>query len=148
MRRNIRLTFIGRRDRLDDIRRRQIAEIESQTKDNNSFFLNIALDYGGRWDICQAVTNIIKDLGARKIVTEGISPEEFNRYVCLSQFPDPDLLIRTSGEERISNFLLWQVAYSELYFSHCYWPDFDKKQLEKAIEVYAQRERRFGKVKR
>ncbi|MBN2483842.1 MAG: isoprenyl transferase [Candidatus Omnitrophica bacterium] len=146
MRKNIRLTFIGRRDRLDEVRRRQIREIEELTENNNSFFVNIALDYGGRWDICEAVKKMLNDTGSDELARDGVSEERFQRYVSLAQFPDPDLLIRTSGEQRISNFLLWQLAYSELYFTQCYWPDFDKNELMKAFKAYAHRERRFGRV--
>ncbi len=142
---NIRLQFIGRRDRIDRIRRKQIADIESQTKENDSLIVNIALDYGGRWDIASAVNKIL-DESAGKKRGKILDEDTFASYLSLADCGEPELLIRTSGEMRLSNFLLWQIAYSELYFTDCYWPDFDKKELLKAIRVYTRRERRFGNV--
>lgn len=143
---NVRLTFIGRRDRIDRIRLRQMEDIESRTKDNDSLIVNIALDYGGRWDIVSAVNRILADCAGEKKKFESLDEETFAGYLSLAEFSEPELLIRTSGELRLSNFLLWQAAYSELYFTDCYWPDFDRGELLQAIRVYTQRERRFGKI--
>ncbi|HIE35852.1 MAG TPA: di-trans,poly-cis-decaprenylcistransferase, partial [Candidatus Omnitrophica bacterium] len=114
------------------------------TKNNKSFIFNIALDYGGRWDIVEAARKMLLDIKKKKV--EKIDEENFKSYLSLGNLPDPDLLIRTSGEQRISNFLLWNLAYTEFYFPKVWWPDFDKEELRKAMEVYSQRERRFGRI--
>jgi undecaprenyl diphosphate synthase len=146
MRQNIRFKVIGRRDRIDKNIIVQIEDLERLTKDNNSLILNIALDYGGRWDILQAVKQLALDCKNQLIPPEQISEESFKKYLSLSGQPELELLVRTSGEERISNFLLWDLAYSELYFAPVYWPDFNGEELKKAIEKYSQRQRRFGKI--
>ncbi len=145
---NIRVRFFGRRDkeRIGEELLNKINEIETVTKECNSLIVNIAFDYGGRWDIISAVKNIAKDILKKKISLKGINEETFSKYLFLSDLPEPDLLIRTSGEVRISNFLLWQLAYSELYFTKVLWPDFDKKAFREAIRDYSGRKRRFGKV--
>ena len=117
-----------------------IEKLKEETKNNDKITLNIAFNYGSRAEIIDAVNDIIKD------GKENISEEDFSKYL-YNDFPDPDLLIRTSGEMRISNFLLWQIAYSELYITDTLWPDFDEKEIDKAIESYNQRDRRFGGVK-
>jgi undecaprenyl diphosphate synthase len=146
MREDIKLNVIGRRDRIDSRIMKKIEEVELLTSDNKSFIFTIALDYGGRWDIIEAVKKILKARDASSLSLSEITDDFFRQYLSLGDLPDPDLLIRTSGEQRISNFLLWNLAYSELYFPKTYWPDFDKQELRKAIEVYSQRERRFGKA--
>ncbi|MCM8819232.1 MAG: isoprenyl transferase [Candidatus Omnitrophica bacterium] len=146
MKENIKLKVIGRRDRISENIIKKIEELEKLTATNNDFLLNIALDYGGRWDIVNATKKIISDIQQNKISVDMIDENFFSRYLSINDLPDPDLLIRTSGEERISNFLLWNLAYSELYFPKVYWPDFDEKQLKKAIEVYSKRERRYGAI--
>ncbi|MCM8787607.1 MAG: isoprenyl transferase [Candidatus Omnitrophica bacterium] len=146
MKENIKLKVIGRRDRISENIIRKIEELERLTESNSSFFLIIALDYGGRWDIVNATKKIISDIQQNKISISAIDENFFSHYLSINDLPDPDLLIRTSGEERISNFLLWNLAYSELYFPKVYWPDFDEKQLKKALEVYSKRERRYGAI--
>jgi undecaprenyl diphosphate synthase len=143
MREDIKLRVIGRRDRIKKKIIKKIEEIEKLTKNNKGFIFNIALDYGGRWDIVEAARKILKE--GEKL--EEINEDDFKNYLSLGNLPDPDLLIRTSGEQRISNFLLWHLAYTEFYFPKVWWPDFDKKELKKAVEVYSQRERRFGGLK-
>ncbi len=115
-------------------------KLEEETKNNDKITLNIAFNYGSRAEIVDAVNRIIKD------GKENITEEDFSKYL-YNDFPDPDLVIRTSGEMRISNFLLWQIAYSEFYITDTLWPDFDEKEIDKAIESFNQRERRFGGVK-
>ncbi|MDP1567107.1 MAG: polyprenyl diphosphate synthase [Polaromonas sp.] len=135
----VQLHFVGERQQLSDKVRAGLAQAEAATADNNRLVLNVCFNYGGRWDIAQA---------ARKLATSGqeITEMALDRELALAHVPDPDLLIRTGGELRISNFLLWQAAYSELHFSDKLWPDFDEAALDEAIAVYASRERRFGKT--
>jgi len=146
MREDIRLRIIGRRSKFDRTILKKINAIERITKDNKSFTFVIALDYGGRWDILNAVRKLTKDIQADSSLVSRIDEGVFGRYLSLGDISDPELLIRTSGELRLSNFLLWNVAYSEFYFTPVLWPDFDKTQLHKALEVYAHRKRRFGGV--
>lgn len=143
---DIKLKVIGRRDRISKEIIKKISEVEALTARNKSFTFNIALDYGGRWDIVNAVKKIIDDYNNKKIGKEDINEELFSNYLALSGIPNPDLLIRTSGEQRVSNFLIWDLAYSEFYFTPTFWPDFDKEELFKAINVYSKRERRFGRI--
>jgi undecaprenyl diphosphate synthase len=145
---NIRINFIGRRDRLNKSLLREIEETERITKDNTDFILNIALDYGGRWDIVNAAKMLSKEVLKGDVNLDNIDEKNFQKYLSLADLPEPDLLIRTSGELRISNFLLWQSAYSEFYFPSCLWPDFDRREFKKAIEEYSRRERRFGSIKK
>ena len=114
------------------------------TMNNNSFALNIALDYGGRWDIVRAAKKMAADAVNKRINLARVDERSFSKYMCLSTCPEPDFLIRTSGELRISNFLLWQLAYAELYFVDIFWPEFDEKILKAAIEEYSRRKQRFG----
>ncbi|MBN1474100.1 MAG: isoprenyl transferase [Syntrophaceae bacterium] len=137
----IKLTTIGELDLLETRVKDKIRRAKELTKSNTKMTLNIALSYGGRDEIIHAVKNIIQDSKVKKI---DINKETFRRYLYTNNMPDPDLLIRTGGEYRISNFLLWQIAYSELYFTKVLWPDFTKEQLLKAIASYQRRERRFG----
>lgn len=143
---NIRLVVIGDCSRFEVDLREQIRESAQLTQHNNGLTLIIAANYSGRWDITHASRNITEDVLAGKLSLEDIRPDLFSQYVCLNQFPDPDLFIRTSGEQRISNFLLWQFAYTELYFSSVLWPDFEENEFEKALTFYALRERRFGLI--
>ena len=108
--------------------------------------LNVALDYGGRWDILQAAVTLARDYADKKIQLKDIDEERLASHLMLAGTPDPDLLIRTSGEQRVSNFLLWQCAYSEFYFCDKYWPDFTKDEFRKALDEYSNRTRRFGKA--
>jgi len=146
MREDIRLRFIGRRSNFDKNILKKMSELEQVTKSNKSFTFVVALDYGGRWDIVNAAKNLAKDICADSGLASRIDEDFFARYLSLSDIGDPELLIRTSGEQRISNFLLWNLAYGELYFTPVMWPDFDKKQLHKALEAYTHRSRRFGGV--
>jgi len=139
---NIRLSTIGDINKLPSKAQKELQEAISKTKDNTRMNLVLALSYSGRGEILNAVKNIIKD---RK-EPEEINEATFQQYLTTKSVPDPELLIRTSGEYRISNFLLWQIAYSELYFTETLWPDFRRANLYKAILNYQRRERRFGKT--
>jgi undecaprenyl diphosphate synthase len=141
---NIRLSAIGRLEDLPPDVQATLQETMRITKDCNGMILNLALSYGGRSEIIHAVEGIVSDFQKGKITPQEISPERFSHYLWTWGIPDPDLLIRTSGEFRISNFLLWQIAYTELYVTETLWPDFDRKELLKAIADYQSRERRFG----
>jgi undecaprenyl diphosphate synthase len=136
----VRTRFIGRRDRAPDELQARMAELEQATAGNDTLLLWIAFDYGGQAELVRA---------ARRLVEAGVSPDEVDEdrlraELYAPEMPDPDILIRTSGELRLSNFLLWQIAYSELFFTERLWPDFDRPDLEDAIEAYAGRRRRFG----
>lgn len=144
---NIRLNVMGRRDRIPARLTKEIEHTIKSTKDNSGFILNLALDYGGRFEIINAVKTITKK--AREDISfdiDKLTEEYFSRYLYTNNLPDPDLLIRTSGEERISNFMLWQLSYTELYFPEKFWPDFKKRDLEEAIELFNKRKRRFGRI--
>ncbi len=140
---NIRLRIIGDRSRFDDKLVDLINEAERHTADNSALTLTIAANYGGRWDIMQAVRAMI---AAAPGLAQAFSEEDLAAYLSLSWAPEPDLFIRTGGEKRISNFLLWQLAYTELHFTDTLWPDFNAAALKKAIHSYQQRERRFGRT--
>ena len=139
---NIKLSTIGDTNSLPSKAKKELAEAIDKTKDNTRMTLVLALSYSGRWDILNAVNEITK----KGVGNEKITEEQFQQYLSTKSVPDPELLIRTSGEYRISNFLLWQIAYSELYFTDTLWPDFRRADLEKAILDYQSRERRFGKT--
>ena len=141
---DMRISLIGDLTRLTDDLQRKIAGLQEMTKDKKGLRVVLALNYGGRGDITRAARKIAADVkGGRKTLDE-INEKLFSSYLDTADLPDPDLLIRTSGEMRISNFLLWQTAYSEMYFTDKLWPDFTIKDLQKAIEQYNQRDRRFG----
>lgn len=142
-RNNIRLRIIGSRARFDDLLLERIERAESLTIGNDGLLLNIAVDYGGRWDILQAVNSLLRSRGD---VVSLVSELEFSKFLFLSDIPEPDLFIRTGGEQRLSNFLIWQLAYTELYFTSVLWPDFGEVELFKALDFYAGRERRFGRT--
>jgi undecaprenyl diphosphate synthase len=144
---NVRVRWMGRRDwRVPRPVLREMREAEELTRDNTGMTLTIAFNYGGRVEIADAVKRILEDHDAGRLKGEKISPESISRRLYHPDMPDPDLIIRTSGEERISNFLLWQAAYSEFYFTPVYWPDFDREHLYEAIRDYQKRSRRFGAV--
>lgn len=141
--RGVRIRIIGDRARVSDKVQAAWDEAESRTAANRRITVSVAFNYGGRWDVVQA---------CQRAVAAGLRPEQIDeaalsRYMSLAYAPDPDLFIRTGGEVRISNFLLWQVAYSELVFTDCLWPDFDERALDAALAEYARRDRRFGRVK-
>ncbi len=139
---NIKLNTIGNTDNLPSKAKKELMEAIEKTKKNTQMTLILALSYSGRWEILNATKKLIADGVSANTVTESF----FQQYLTTKNVPDPELLIRTSGEYRISNFLLWQIAYSELYFTDTLWPDFRRKDLEKAILNYQNRERRFGKT--
>ncbi len=141
---NIRLRVIGDRSRLAQDIQESIMENENRTKDKDGLCVHIALNYGGRDELCRAVKKAAKDVETGNLKAEEITEDVIASYLDTADVPDPELVIRTSGEERISNFLLWQVAYSEFYFTDALWPDFTDKMLEEAIYDYQNRERRFG----
>jgi len=141
---NIRLSAIGRIEDLPGDVQDTLRETIQKTKKGDGMVLNLALSYGGRSEILHAVQEVLSDFQKGKIRPEEITFQGFSRYLWTRGIPDPDLLIRTSGELRISNFLLWQIAYTELYVTETLWPDFDRKELFKAIADYQSRERRFG----
>ena len=140
----VRLIFLGDRSRFDKKLQDKINESEKLTQENVDFTLNIAANYGGRWDIINACKTICDQVQKKKISIEGINESVLSESVSTYPLPEPDLFIRTAGEMRISNFLLWQLAYTELYFTEVLWPDFDDRQLHMALESYSQRKRRFG----
>jgi undecaprenyl diphosphate synthase len=135
----VQLHFVGERAGLSDKVRAGLAQAEAVTAHNTRLVLNVCFNYGGRWDIAQA---------AARLASQGqpVTEASLDRAMALAHVPDPDLLIRTGGEQRISNFLLWQAAYSELYFSDCLWPEFAEAELDAAIAAFNRRERRFGKT--
>ena len=141
----IKINVIGNLDSLPSQIKKSALYIMKKTNDYNNYFLNIALAYGGREEIIHAIKKIAKDVKNNNLKIIDISNEKVSSYLYTSGIPDPDLILRTSGEERISNFLLWQLAYSELYFSDVYWPAFRKRDFLKAIRTFQQRKRRFGK---
>lgn len=141
---NVRLHFIGRRDRLNNGLQKKIAESEQLTASNTASHLVIAVDYGGQWDIANAARELALQVAKGELKPEQIDEALFDRYTALANLPKPDLLIRTAGEQRISNFLLWQCAYTEFYFTDAFWPDFGELEMQRALQVFAQRDRRFG----
>ena len=143
---NVRLRVIGNRDGLPGRLVAQIERSEQETAANDGLNLNIAASYGGRWDILQATRRLAERVASGELSPQDIDSDTLAGALCLAGQPDPDLFIRTGGEKRISNFLLWQLAYTELYFTDCLWPDFDNGQFEQALDFYAGRERRFGKT--
>ena len=143
---NIRLQTIGNTSSLPASCQRELNEAIELTKQNNRMTLVLALSYSGRWDITQAVKNIAQAVQEGKLAPEAINENSISSYLATSNMPDPELLIRTSGEQRISNFLLWQLAYTELYITDLLWPDFRKENLYEALISYQARERRFGKT--
>jgi undecaprenyl diphosphate synthase len=139
----VRIRIVGDRSAVSDKLRKAWEHAEQLTQNNQRITLSVAFNYGGRWDVVQA---------CRRAVSEGLQPEQVDEawlasHMALSFAPDPDLFIRTGGEMRISNFLLWQAAYSELFFTECLWPDFGEAEIDAALTAYAQRDRRFGSIR-
>jgi undecaprenyl diphosphate synthase len=143
---NIKFVIIGDCTRFKPTLREQIRLSQELTAKNTGLTLVIAVNYSGRWDITNATRQIAEEVLKGNIQPTEITPELVSRFVCLTTMPEPDLFIRTSGEQRISNFMLWQFAYTELYFTKALWPDFTKEEFELALEFYASRERRFGLI--
>ncbi|OGW76809.1 MAG: di-trans,poly-cis-decaprenylcistransferase [Omnitrophica bacterium RIFCSPHIGHO2_02_FULL_46_20] len=141
---DIRLSAIGRMEGLPRIVREKLIKAIDRTKDNKSLILNIALNYGSRQEIVDAVRKILKDYEKGLVSIESIDEKTFSDYLYTKCMPDPDLLIRTSGEMRVSNFLLWQISYAEIYVTKKLWPDFRKSDFKKAIREYSARDRRYG----
>ena len=138
----VRIRIVGDRNQVSDKLRQAWEQAEARTAHNTRITLSVAFNYGGRWDIVQACRHAIAD----GVAPEALDEAALNKYMALSHAPDPDLFIRTGGEVRISNFLLWQAAYSELFFSDCLWPEFGDAELDAAFAAYAKRDRRFGAV--
>jgi undecaprenyl diphosphate synthase len=141
---NVRVRVIGEREGLESDIARLLAEAEELTRNNDGLTLGVAFNYGARQEITRAARRIAAAVAAGRLAPADISPDTVTGFLDAPDIPDPDLIIRTSGEQRLSNFLLWQAAYSELVFVPIYWPDFDRAALEAAIREYQQRERRFG----
>ena len=149
-RNGVRFMVFGNRERLGDDLNRTIDECMDMTKDNETLTLIVFLSYSGKWDILQAARRYAADMIAhpeKREELESMGVEGFDKYLVTAGIPDPDLIIRTSGEHRISNYLLWQGAYSEYFFTDVLWPDFRKQEFRQALETYSKRDRRFGKVK-
>jgi undecaprenyl diphosphate synthase len=143
-RNSVRLEFIGARIQLQAKLRDMIAAAEEQTQNNTGLRLQVAVAYGGRWDIVQATQSLAQQVAAGELQANEIDDTAIANKLALSGIPDPDLLIRTGGEQRISNFLLWNLAYAELWFCDTLWPDFGEQQFDDALQFYARRERRYG----
>ena len=145
-RNRVRLRFIGDRGALGRELKQRMADSESLTEGNSGLVLLVAVAYGGRWDIAQACRALAGEVAAGRLMVSEIGEAEVGTRLALGGIPDPDLLIRTGGEQRISNFLLWNLAYTEMYFTDVLWPEFTPAQLEAAFAFYAERERRFGRT--
>lgn len=146
MKYNVRFRVIGDRSRLPEAVAKKLEETEQHTANNDKMTMVVALSYSSRWEITKAVRDIANEVKSGAIALQDISEETVTEHLSTSFMPDPELLIRTGGEQRISNYLLWQISYSELYFCDTYWPDFMEDDLHKAIEDYQSRQRRFGKT--
>lgn len=146
MKNDVRFRVIGDIARLPEDVQKKLHETEEHTKDNATMTMLVALSYSSRWEITKAVQDIVTDVKAGKISEQAICEDMMSKYLQTAFMPDPDLLIRTGGEVRVSNYLLWQIAYSELYFCDTFWPDFAEEDLYRAIANYQSRQRRFGKT--
>ena len=145
-RNGVRLKVIGERNAFSEKLQQRIQEVEALTADNRTLVLQVAANYGGRWDMLQAAKKLAHDVQRGVKEPNDIDEEDISQALSFPDLPDPDLFIRTGGEQRLSNFLLWQAAYAELYFTDLLWPDFDANALDAALEVYAGRQRRFGQT--
>ena len=143
--RDVKLQFIGNRSSFSPRLQKNMKDVEHLTRNNTGTVVTVAADYGGQWDISQACRKVAALVKAGDLQLDDIGADLIQQYVSLGTVPAPDLCIRTGGEKRISNFLLWQLAYAELYFTDCYWPDFDDVALQLALDNYSQRKRRFGR---
>ena len=144
---NMRIRVIGDITRLDSSMQAKIIELERESAAYTGLNLTIATNYGSRDEMIRSVRSLCQDVTEGKVAVDEISEEKFASYLDTADLPDPDLLIRTSGEQRLSNYLLWQLAYAEFYFTPVAWPDFHGKELQRAVEAYADRDRRYGKIK-
>ena len=144
---HMRVRVIGDKTALAEDIQKSVAELEEASRNNDGLNFQIAINYGSRDDMVRAMKRMAADRDAGKLKAEEISEATFEKYLDTAGIPDPDLLIRTSGEQRLSNYLLWQLAYSEFYFTDIHWPDFSKEELEKAILAYNKRDRRYGGVR-
>jgi undecaprenyl diphosphate synthase len=142
----VRFRVIGDIERFGPKLGARIQDAEALTRDNQGLLLTIAANYGGRWDIAQASKALAREVAAGRLDPEAITPDSLEPHLSMAGMPEPDLFIRTGGEQRISNFLLWQLAYTELYFTPILWPDFDRAQFEQALTSFASRQRRFGQT--
>ncbi|MDO3722681.1 polyprenyl diphosphate synthase [Marinobacter sp. chi1] len=145
-RNNIRLRIIGDRSAFNAVLQKKMAEAEELTKDNTLMTLVIAANYGGHWDITQAARQLAAKVRTGKLEPGDINDDLMQQHLSIGDLPMPDLMIRTAGEQRISNFMLWHLAYAELYFAPVFWPDFKEAEMHKALEAYAKRQRRFGQT--
>ncbi len=143
---NVRLIVIGQEEPLPKYLQAKINDAQRCTQDNRAFTIVLAINYGSRQEIVHAVKKIVDSVISGRVSIDSLNENEFSRHLYTAGLPDPDLLVRTSGEIRLSNFLLWQLSYAELYFPKVYWPDFGKEELKKAIQVYRVRNRRFGNL--
>jgi undecaprenyl diphosphate synthase len=144
---NVRLNIIGDISRFSDNLQNMIIQAQNLTQNNSGLVLNIAANYGGRWDILQSAKKMATQVTNGEITLDEVTEDRFASIMCMGEFPDVDLVIRTGGEYRISNFLLWQIAYSELYFTDTLWPDFNQTLFDEAINAFNARERRFGGIR-
>jgi undecaprenyl diphosphate synthase len=142
----VRLRIIGDLGRFPDRLRKAIADSDTLTRNNKALNLTIAINYGGKWDMLEACRSIAELVEQNEITSSSITPALIESQLCTHELPEPDLFIRTGGEQRISNFLLWQLAYTELYFTNTYWPDFDEASFDQAIGEFSKRQRRYGKT--
>ncbi|KTD15901.1 isoprenyl transferase [Legionella israelensis] len=140
------IRFTGDRSALSDSLQQQMKHAESLTADNQNMILNVAVNYGGKWDLLNAAKKIITAVNNGDLRISELNEEVFARFLDTGDLPEPDLFIRTSGELRISNFFLWQMAYTELYFTEVHWPDFTAAEFEKALQAYSKRQRRYGRL--
>ena len=142
----VRLRVVGELSAFPKKLQQRIRDAMDRTRDNQGLTLNIAANYGGKWDITQAVRKLAEQVAAGKLNSQDIDEQSIAEHLSLSDLPEPDLFIRTGGEQRISNFLIWQLAYTELYFTHILWPDFDREEYARALQSFASRQRRFGQT--
>ena len=140
------MCIIGDVDKFSLVLQQKIVDAQSLTQNNTGLIVNIAANYGGRWDITQSVRQLAKKVAAGELDPDDINEDDISSSLSTAELPEPDLFIRTGGEQRVSNFLLWQMAYTEFFFTDVLWPEFDKKQLDVAISSFSQRERRFGRT--
>jgi undecaprenyl diphosphate synthase len=143
---NVKLRVIGEREAFPTQLQEYIAQAEQLTAQNTGLTLVIAANYGGRWDITQAAQRMAREIQQGTLQVETLNEQQFKQYLCLADLPEPDLFIRTGGEQRVSNFLLWQLAYTEMYFTETLWPDFDQAAFQQALHSFSTRQRRFGRT--